>query len=64
MKPGDVVMIYLDPAQCTREAGQATLIEKVKNYSSNMEEWMVSYVNRPCTQCKVLIKKEDEEDKT
>ena len=61
MKPGDVVMVYIDPHQCTTEAGQATLIEKVEEYPSGMELWWVTYLNRPVAQEKVLIKKQDQD---
>ena len=64
MKPGDVVMIYFDPQGCTTEAGQATLIEKVKDFPFNMEQWLVSFINRPVSQEKVLIKNKDAENKT
>jgi len=64
MKPGDVVMIYLDPQTCTTEAGQATLIEKIGNFPQGLEQWWVAYINRPVSQEKVLIKNNDEKDKT
>ena len=64
MKSGDVVMIYFDPPTGTIEAGQATLIEKLKDYPRNMELWLVSYLNRPVSHEKVLIKNNNEKDTT
>jgi hypothetical protein len=64
MKPGDVVMVYMDPQECTTEAGPATLIEKIKEFPNNLEQWLVSYINRPVAQVKVLIKNEDGKNET
>jgi hypothetical protein len=66
MKPGDVMMIYMDPKTCTVEAGQATLIEEIKStpFPSDMEYWLVAYKNRPCVQEKVLIKIPDAKNET
>jgi hypothetical protein len=64
MKPGDVILIYFDPISCTVEAGQAILIEKIKDFPGSIEQWWVYYVNRPVTKEKILIKNQDGENKT
>jgi hypothetical protein len=59
MKPGDVVMTYYDPISCTVEAGQATLIEKVKDFPNSIEQWWVTFINRPASKEKMLIKNQE-----
>ena len=57
-KPGDIVMIFGNPAKLEHPVGQAKLIEK-KSDSKSLENWIVEYLDDPEHTYTCLIKKQE-----
>jgi hypothetical protein len=58
-KPGDIKMIFGNPAKCQHPIDQARLIEKISD-QGNCEYWLVEYLNESSRKYPALIKKQDE----
>jgi hypothetical protein len=59
-KPNDIVMIFCNPVKCEQPIDQARLIEKVKDMSPTIEQWLIEYLNDGARKYIALIKKTDE----
>jgi hypothetical protein len=62
-KPGDIQMIFGNPAKCTHPIDQAKLIKKISE-TENLEQWEVEYLNDPEHHYNALIKKTNGENTT
>ncbi len=59
-KPGDIEMIFGNPAKLTNPIGQARLIKKLADYPG-FEEWKVEYIDNDGYQYNVMLKCENSE---
>ena len=62
-KPGDIRMIFGNPAKLEHPIDQAKLIKK-KRDTPLLEEWSVEYLNEPEHTYNVLIRKDNGTNKT
>ncbi len=55
MKPGDIVMIFLNPIKMTGPIDQARLVKRIRKFTC-LEYWEVEYLNEEGHLYRVLIK--------